>query len=230
MKINILNAFLDALFPPRCLLCDEVLTPDVFLCDECSDKLKIDTRTRCIKCGNKKSACECDKFIYLFDGAVSPYFNSGPPKDAYYKYKFDKSVRSSRFFAERMAESVNEHFANIKFSFITRVPRNKGSKFDHTKYLCDDLSECLSLEYKDILRTTDKERETQHRLSLFDRFSNVDNAYEVIAPCDNKTVLLLDDIKTTGATMNECARRLKMAGAREVYCISVLIGSRENER
>lgn len=230
MLIKLIDVFLDALFPPRCLLCEEVVEPNVFLCKECAPKLSTDKSKRCTLCGSRFKECECDNYIYIFDGAISPYFNSGNPKKAYYDYKFRKIRRNARFFAERMAESVNTYYPDTKFDFITRVPKSKKGEFDHTKYLSQELSECISVKFVDALEPTGKNREIQRKLHKEDRFRNVDNAYRVIYPCKDKTVLLLDDIKTTGATLNECTRRLKFAGAKKVYCISVLSGNRENSR
>ncbi len=230
MIVKLIDAFLDGIFPPRCLLCDEVVRPNTFLCKDCAPKMAVDESKRCLLCGLRYKECVCKNYIYIFDGAVSPYFNSGNPKKAYYDYKFRKIRRNASFFAERMAESVNTYYSGIKFDFITRVPRSKDGKFDHTKHLCKELADCLQLKFVDALEPTDKKRETQRTLRREDRFRNVDNAYKVTYPCKGKTVLILDDIKTTGATLNECTRRLKFAGAKKVYCISVLSGNGENGR
>ncbi len=230
MIIKLIDAFLDAIFPPRCLLCDEIVEPNVFLCKECAPKLANDESKRCTMCGQRYKECECNDYIYIFDGAVSPYFNSGNPKKAYYSYKFEKIRQNARFFAERMTESVNTYYSGIKFDFVTRVPRSKHGKFDHTKYLCRSLADALSLKFVEALEPTDKKREIQRSLHKEDRFRNVDFAYRVKFPCKGKTVLILDDIKTTGATLNECTRRLKFAGADKVYCISVLVGNSKNSR
>lgn len=230
MTIKIIDAFLDGIFPPRCLLCDEIVEPNGFLCKECSPKLALDESKRCVMCGCRFKECECNDFIYIFDGAISPYFNAGNPQKAYYSYKFGKLRGNARFFSERMAESVNKYYQGIKFDFVTRVPSSKKGEFDHTKYLCRELADCLSLKFIDALEPTEKKRETQRKLHKEDRFRNVDCAYRAKFPCKGKMVLILDDIKTTGATLNECARRLKFAGAEKVYCISVLVGNVENSR
>lgn len=229
MKTKLSQIVLDALYPRRCFICDEVISPEFFFCSECNQKMKRESVKRCLGCGNRADKCECKDFIYLFDGTISPYFNNGLPKSVYYKYKFEGRGYSAVFFAEKMHESIKEHFSDISFDFITRIPKSKNTAFDHTKYLAEELSVIMSLPYKEVIAPTDKKRIKQQTLSLEDRFNNVDNAYKVTGKVKNKTVLLLDDIKTTGATLNECARRLKMAGADKVYCVSVLTGSRENE-
>ena len=68
-----------------------------------------------------------------------------------------------------------------------------------------------------------KENQVQHNLFLNERFGNVKDAYRATDKIKGQTVLLLDDIKTTGATLNECAKELKFSGAKKVYCIAALI-------
>ena len=229
MKTKLLDVFLDALYPRRCFVCDEIIAPEFFFCTNCNNKIKLETAKRCKGCSNRADKCECNNFIYVFDGIISPYFNMGLPKTVYYKYKFEGRRYAARFFAEQMHESLKEHFPDITFDFLTRVPKSRGAEFDHTEYLAAELANIMNIPYKEVIIPTDKNRVKQQTLSLEDRFNNVDDAYKIIGNVQNKTVLLLDDIKTTGATLNECARRLKMAGANKVYCITVLAGSRENE-
>ena len=101
--------------------------------------------------------------------------------------------------------------------------------FNQTELFASKISEIIG---KSVDATILKKREfvsTQHELSLTDRFTNVRNAFYTTHRIDGKNVLLIDDIKTTGASLDECARQLKFAGARKVYCATALVGRRKNK-
>ena len=67
-----------------------------------------------------------------------------------------------------------------------------------------------------------KKVKKQHKSSIKERLLNTEGKYKCNYRIDNKNVLLIDDIKTTGATLDECAKELLFAGANSVYCITVL--------
>ncbi len=227
MKNKIINAFVNALFPPRCFLCDEIITPESYLCLNCQHKLTVPDVKRCIGCGVATEKCECDRFIYHFDGVISPFFNEGAAKQGIYSYKFFRQRRIAEFYAKHMAHAVQKYYKDIKFDFITFVcSSKKKQKFEHCRLLTKELSANLNLRVVDALISTDKPRSTQHKLGFENRFENVHNAYKAKIDCRAKNILLVDDIKTSGATIDECARILKIAGAKSVYCVTAVVGNR----
>ena len=74
-----------------------------------------------------------------------------------------------------------------------------------------------------------RKKHTQHSLKLKYRFENVKDVYFTNKPLSGKTLLLVDDIKTTGATLDACAKELYAAGADRVYCIAGLISGPEEK-
>ena len=74
-----------------------------------------------------------------------------------------------------------------------------------------------------------RETQRQEQLDKYSRLRNLDNAFKADKNYDikNKTVLVIDDVKTTGTTLEQCARALKKAGASRVYCLTV--ASREEK-
>ncbi len=231
MKNKIINAFVNALFPPRCFLCDEVISPDKYLCTDCESKIAVPDVKRCIGCGTAAKSCICNHFIYHFDGVISPFFNEGAAKQGIYSFKFFRQRRIAEFYAKHMAETVRKYYSDINFDFITFVcSSKKNQKFEHCKILAEELSENLNLQIVDALEPSGKPRFIQHKLGFDSRFENVYNAYKVKVNCNQKVILLVDDIKTSGATIDECARQLKFAGAKSVYCITAVVGNRQNQR
>lgn len=213
---------IDALYPKRCGSCQELTSNGEVICSECAEKLERVRRPICIACGNTLKKCECDTFLYHFDGIVAPFKNKGVAQDLVYKFKFDKDFSSVDYIVENMSKSVLDNYINIKFDFISFVPKMRKD-FNQCEVLAKRLSKALNVPVKKKSLIKVKENLVQHKLSLNERFGNVQDAYRGTEEIKGQTVLLLDDIKTTGATLNECARELKFSGAQKVYCITALI-------
>ncbi len=230
MRINPVDAFLNALYPPHCILCDEIIEPIGYLCRDCSNKLCVTAEKRCFGCGMPDKKCECDRFIYHFDGVISPFYNSGNEKKAFYNYKFKENKRASEYFADKMAACVIREYSDISFDFITYVCPSEGdTEYDHSGILAARLSKILGIRLVKALAPSGKKRMIQHTLGLDNRFENVREAYKCTRSCRGKRILLVDDIKTSGATLSECALTLKLSGARSVYCVAALVGSGDNQ-
>ncbi len=225
------NNYLYYLFPRRCAVCARVISHDTVLCDDCKQEIKpIDSKI-CISCGLPKKECVCAKYVYHFRGVVSPYINSGAARRSVYGYKFAKNYDAAEFLAKKMAISVLTNFSDISFDCVTFVPMHWHKKyitgFDYVNILARRCGAELRLPVKRLL-IKKKRNIVQHTLSHRERFNNVKNAF--VAKHNNyKNVLLIDDIKTTGATLDECARQLMLAGAENVYCVTAVIGSCKTE-
>ena len=90
-----------------------------------------------------------------------------------------------------------------------------------------EISKLLNIEIKHNLLFKKISVITHHRKrTIEDRFKNVRNGFKATEKLYGKNILLVDDIKTTGATIDECARQLKFAGAERVYCVVALISEK----
>lgn len=220
--MKVIDFIIDALYPKRCASCHEITDDGSALCTKCSNKLERVRVPICIVCGNTLKECECDTFIYHFDGVVAPFKNNGVAKDMVYSFKFDKDYSSVDYIVENMAKSVLNCYTHINFDFISFVPK-KDKEFNQCEVLAKALSKTLNIPVREKSLIKIKDNQAQHKLSLIQRFGNVQDAYRADKKINGQTVLLLDDIKTTGATLNECAKELKFAGAEKVYCVAALI-------
>ena len=128
-----------------------------------------------------------------------------------------------------------EHYSKISFDCVTDVPLHRKSLrkrgFNQSQLLAKDLALKLNLEYKSILKKV-VDNNIQHKESAKNRKMNVYGAYDLKkgVNVDGKTILLVDDIKTTGATLNECAKMLLLGGAEEVYAITYSVTKSKKEK
>ena len=128
-----------------------------------------------------------------------------------------------------MAECVAFEFGDVKFDVITCVPQTKKKRrkrgYNQSALLAKQISHELSVPFNELLLFKTRETADQHDLRGKDRLKNLKNAFaaENEDAVKDKTILLCDDIKTTGATLNECRKTLLKAGAKAVCCATIAV-------
>lgn len=228
--MKLIDAFFELLYPPRCMVCDEP-TMDYGCCDDCKDKIKTISTNVCLGCGCETKFCECNKRVYHFDGVVAPYFNVDYAQQTVYDLKFNGKFNCLKPFSKEMARFAKKSFGTENIDFICYVPASVESLykrgFNQSELFAREISKLLNIEIKHNLLFKKKSVKTQHRKrTIEDRFKNVRNGFKATEKLYGKNILLVDDIKTTGATIDECARQLKFAGAERVYCVVALISEK----
>jgi len=220
---------LAVLFPPHCLLCGKPTSRLNILCDECVADLPLIAGPRCSQCQELLSdpsldLCRaCGTRERWFDRALS----LGPYEGAWGKLvrslKFDKEPAVARFLSARMADFLyaEDPFGDI--DIVTYVPMTgravHARGFNQARLLAHGLARRIN---RPMARLLVKERKTQPqaRLSARERHENLRGAFHLIRSVSGK-VLLVDDIFTTGSTVEECAHTLKSGGCEEVFVLTV---------
>ncbi|MBR4972914.1 MAG: ComF family protein [Clostridia bacterium] len=229
------KSLISAFFPNTCVSCGEIIDQNEFLCDYCYCMLEQCARDKlCLKCGLPKKNCMCKYDVYSFDGVVAPFYKDTSAKDAMYSFKFRGNLGAVKFFAERMALAVKQYYSDINFDMVCCVPmtyfaQNKRG-YNQSALLGEQIAEIFNLPfYKNLLYCKNK-KSSQHKLSLKERKVNVKDVFDTNARLNGQTVLLVDDIKTTGATLSECAKVLLSSGADKVYCVTGLITRKKGKK
>ena len=214
-----------ALFPRRCAYCGAVIESSRFSCDECEKKLKRIEPPVCTYCGRNREKCNCNKKQNHFKSVAAPFYYEGIARRGLTRMKFNGKTYAAEAFSEEMLRTVENRYSDVKFDLMASVPMTKKQMkkrgYNQSELLSQMISKKLGLEYNPDLLVKLYEISPQHTLKGKERYGNVFGVFDVSAPeaVKGKTVLLCDDIKTTGATLNECAKILKINGAAEVYCI-----------
>ena len=218
MKSSFFRAISDMLFPPKCAFCRTVLKRgEKDICGKCLKELPF------------TEGGEAEQTGEFFDRCVSPLFYEDRVRDSLLRYKFEGKVNYARAYAGLMSDCIRKHFAG-QYDLITWVPlsrkREKKRGYDQAMLL----AMALAVELEDVaVETLRKIEDNPAQSGIQDRdkrAANVIGAYEVRDPelLQQRRVLLVDDIITTGATLSECARMLRMAGAEHVFCATVARG------
>lgn len=214
-------------FPRRCALCGTVVATDHCLCEDCQ-KVRPIARPKCLLCGHAKADCKCKDKRHEYAGAVAPFEYKDSVIIGIHNLKFHDFPVLADYMGDCIAAAVAVDYADISFDFVTAVPLGKRRRrrrgYNQAELLARRVAEALQVPYADLLVKA-RNNPAQRRQSARHRRINVYGAYQV--PDDSelwdKTILLIDDVKTTGATLNECAKMLRMHGARKVYAATVAI-------
>lgn len=224
--------FKEILHPKKCCACGKIIDENESLCDYCHEMLvRCDPIKRCTACGLDKKNCQCKRQAFAFSGCVAPFFNTGVAQMAVYGFKFRRKMAGAEFLSRQMALCVKNEYRDIKFDGVCFVPMNLRKKirrgYNQSELLAEQISKILDLPLYNPL-ICKRKGASQHTLSEKERFKNVEGLYSATPLARGKTLLLVDDIKTTGATLNECAKQLLKSGAARVFCVTALIAAKNS--
>ena len=215
-------------FTNHCRYCNKIIDKGEVLCYECANKIPVIEEEKCKYCGVEKSRCSCKKHRMNYDGISAPFYYDEGIRECIHLLKFSGKDFLARHLAEDMAKSVQDDFKGIDFDFICYVPFSRMNKitrrYNPSELLAKHLSKVLDLSLNPVLIKL-FENENQRNLNIIERTGNVFGVYDIRDGVDvkDKTILLVDDVKTTGATLNNCASILKIRGAKRVCCVTAAI-------
>ncbi len=213
------------LFPERCAACGEVIRPGEGVCSACRGELPRIGIPICPFCGREAAFCRCGKRHRHFERVVAPFYYDDAARSGMLRMKASGDRAAAAFFAGEMAETVRQYYADISFDGVVFVPsgriamRERG--YNPGRLVAEELARDLGLPVRPILRKVVENRQ-QKSLTADERSGNVLGVFDLVdeAAADGKTFLLADDIVTTGSTLDECAKMLKIYGAEAVYAVA----------
>lgn len=227
MALNILADIADVIFPPRCLLCGEILKRNSPLCEKCMQGIHFISSPLCVRCGIPFPAdggsdhvcgdCLTGEKPYAIARSMATY--DGAMLDAIHKFKYRGKTGIGLTLGNIMADFASGIWDMTAFDLIIPAPlhirRLRERGFNQAVILSRPLSRRfkIPLDFDSLKRV--KPTSPQVGLSKKERSANVRGAFSVINPgqIEGKKILLIDDVYTTGSTLIECSRVLIEAGA-----------------
>lgn len=216
----------DWLYPPVCAGCGR---GGQRFCSECLTQVKVITGSLCAFCGNKTSAgssvCpQCSSGTVYFEAAASWAVYGGTLREAIHALKYRQDMGLGEFFSTFLITLVRNRGWN--FDLVLPVPISQDRRRERGYNQAELISSPIAFHFqqphssKALIRI--KDTGTQVDRSKFERDLFLNDAFSANpATLKGRKVLLVDDIITTGSTINHCAKALKEAGASEVYAISI---------
>lgn len=221
-------------FPEKCPLCGRTLKINEDFCLCCgSEEIKL-SENCCEHCGKEKELCSCGTLYTAELSHITGAFSyDGIIKNMLLSFKFSGRKNLYRYFGDCLAEKAATAYADVDFDTVTFVPSSaentKERGYNPTRLLAERTAKKLFIPCEELL-IKNIETEKQHSLRAKERMTNIKNSIVLSknVSVKGKTVLLCDDIKTTGATLRECSDILLAMGAEDVYCITVAVTSNLN--
>ncbi len=220
-----LKGFLDLLYPTRCRVCG-VFSKSV-LCPDCLDSFSFIRPPTCKRCGKpcniEVDDCKECRNRFKFSTARSLGLYEGNLKTAIHKFKYKNARGLAAIFADMMTGLVSD-FDDVELITYVPLSRKKELKrgFNQAHLLAQEIAERTNLICDATLMRVAEEVD-QTKLSLKQRKKNVRGAFVVDEKKDvsGKSLLLIDDVFTTGSTVDECSKILLKAGARNLSILTI---------
>lgn len=249
---EILNIFLDIIFPRKCIVCKDIIAFNIKkkgLCDNCIKIFKQPKGHICEKCGreikekyileNNKNYCDiCKKvskinrFYYTKNFPVFIYNDATKLSifDLKYNSKFSVLIGFERLLELYLS---NNNLPDIDIIIPAPMHRKKQRKrgFNQATLIAKIVSNITKIKFDDKILIRNKNTSIQSNKNIKQRYENLEDCFDMLKPdyIKNKTILIVDDIYTSGSTINTCAKKLIENGAKEVFGLTMSITEEKND-
>ena len=227
------NITSDFLYPPLCVSCKKPLfwKKHNLICTSCFESIEYIGDNSCWLCAKslgkyaarQKSCDECKNKNHKFTRIVAACCYNDIAKDIIHAYKFQNSKNLHVFISEAIYMQFLKEYSNLNFDYIVPVPLHRNKKnergYNQSALIAKNLSQRTNIEYSEKILVRTRDTLSQSMLNASDRKLNMSGAFFVKKSLEKQNILLVDDVFTTGTTINECSYTLRTAGARRVYAI-----------
>ena len=213
--------FKQIIFKPSCLLCASPQANNHALCSPCLNELPWHSSNSCPQCGLSSSGQLCGSCISSppdFDTTHAVFLYQYPIDKMMQRYKYGNMLNISHTFGQLLADKSSLEAIDLIIPMPMHPTRIKQRGFNQAL----EIAKVLTKNCKDKLDYKSVERQTltppQASLPLKERVKNIKGAFKVETDLSGKRIAIVDDVMTTGASLNELAKTLKKAGASHVEC------------
>ncbi|MBN1405208.1 MAG: ComF family protein [Candidatus Omnitrophica bacterium] len=234
------SAFLNLAYPKSCQGCGTRLDFDnkYYICADCFKEIKINKPPLCIKCSRSlyglpeiSALCGvCLSSAYHFDKAFVCCSYEGLIKELIHKFKYNNRKYLIYLFDKIIEDFMKDKITACDINMAVPVPlygaRARERGFDQALLLSKNISRALNIPLNYNILIRNRNTAQQANLGKTQRFNNIKGAFSVREKSvfNKKNLLLVDDVFTTGATANECAKVLKQSGAKKVFLLTLARG------
>lgn len=226
---------INLLYPRRCPVCDDIVSPGgEKICPDCLKKLKLLTPPWCMKCGKKleeeeEFCTDCGRIRHSFDRGRALYEYQSTAISIY-RLKYGGRREYAEFFGEEMARYLGSFLEQIKPDALVPIPlhpkRFRKRGYNQAALLARELGRYAGIPVREKLLVRVKNTSPLKLQNPAERQNNLKKAFNIGEnDVKLKTILLVDDIYTTGATMDAAAAVLRQNGVERVYCVMLACGA-----
>ncbi len=222
-------------FPRRCPFCDDVTKYGSMVHDWCVEKIEYaNMQSVCFKCGkplddDKEQYCvTCQRIKHYFDKGFALYkYRSA--QDAIYRFKYQGRQEYADFFAKDIEANLGDYIRNLDIDYLVPVPMFPSKKikrgYNQAEVLAHAIGRRMNIPVKEDIVYRTINTVPMKELSEFERRNNLKKAFNIGTNVVKlKKIIIIDDIYTTGSTMDNVALQLRKAGASHIFALSLAIG------
>ncbi|MCI7814497.1 MAG: ComF family protein [Lachnospiraceae bacterium] len=239
---NVIRQWVIGIFYPyQCPFCRTIVGgghPD--LCASCRENIKKISEPRCKKCGRpirvpEKEFCgDCEEKPHLYEEGMALYLYEGEVRKAVHRLKFQNQRVYGEIFGKAMAEAFEEKIKKWGVEAVIPVPMYKKKQrkrgYNQAELLAREVAQRLELPLLCDLVVRTRDTKPQKELTGKERENNLKKAFLMVDDAVKlRKILIVDDIYTTGSTVDAMADVLKRHGVEAVYFISLCIGQGEGD-
>ena len=227
---------LNLLYPRHCPGCGRILKNQrALLCPSCRQTVSPFTEDYCLRCGRpvepeQEYCAECSRRARAFDAGRSVFLYDERWKTSIERYKYYGYREFADFYAEAMAYIFRSVRAEWRPDLIVPVPLHRKKErqrgFNQSWLLARKISRLTGIPAEKDLVVKNRATASQKKLSAPERKKNLRGAFSVRRRITGITALVIDDVYTTGSTVEEMAAALKAAGAAKVYFLTLCTANR----
>lgn len=227
---RIYDLALSFIFTKRCKYCNTVCDIRYDICPQCADSICETEGEICYNCGCSKELCTGKEKKHFYKSICAPFYYEGASQKAVLNLKKHNTPVIVQSLCADMLACFGKHYGELDFDCCTFVPIHRSDerakRFNHSEQLALALAKELQIPCYPLLQK-DFKTKTQHGLPQMLRSGNLLGAISFKENCSvdvtDMRILLIDDIKTTGATLDECTKTLLFEGCAEVRCLTACI-------
>lgn len=232
---NIVDRFMDVICPDTCPMCDKILPRGKRICTVCEGKLVYIFEPKCKKCGKeleddtKEYCLDCSLKKHYFKTGIAAFKYDKMVSKSIYKFKYHNRRSYAKFYGEAIGRVYGRDILGWNCDVIIPVPIHNKRRirrgYNQAELIAKELGIRLNVFVDDKYLFRTSNTRPMKELDKTARKKNVERAFKIYKNVVKyKKIILVDDIYTTGSTIDACAKVLLEAGATEVYFVSLSVG------
>ncbi|MGN0169780.1 MAG: ComF family protein [Lachnospiraceae bacterium] len=225
----------DLLYPPKCGGCKEIIPARTYVCDRCRKQLHYVHDPVCMICGKplddaeEEKCFDCQKTPHVFTQNRSVFVYDDLAKKMMYELKYHHAKEHAEFFGTETLAALRHWILALEVDGIVPVPlhprRKRQRGYNQAELLAQQIGKACKIPVLSEYLVRNRATRPQKELNDLERKNNMKNAFLMVENAVQlNRVMLLDDIYTTGATLDAAAAVLKEHGTKQVYGLTVCIG------
>ena len=232
---------LDIIYPVKCPFCGKIVSAGLEkrtahngICSKCREKIIYIGEPRCKKCGKpirseESEYCyDCTGKKHIFEEGRNLWVHKEPVNQAIYAFRY----QNLRIYGKTFGAELEEHYGNYlrrkEVDLIVPIPlhrkRRRRRGYNQAQILAKELSVHANIPMDASLMKRIRETRPQKKLDDKESRKNIRGAFAATHPVEGRRIVLVDDIYTTGSTLDEAAKVIYRAGAEKVYFLTISIG------